>query len=208
MASINEIKGVIGRRGGLARPNRFKVDFAGLRAGPGIPGLDKSAAEDLNFLVDNISMPGRSINTFEYSIWNHPVKIPIGYDEDDIEIVFNLTNDFMPKKIIDAWSAIIINQSSYLAEYDEAYKRDIIIWQLDENDNIKYGVKLMGAYPLTSKGLFLDNSAESTLSRFSCTLTFNRFQVEPIPNEGVRVPRLLTTLDGISYGLPITIAER
>jgi hypothetical protein len=183
MATITDIKGVISRRGGLARPNRFKVDFTGLLAGPvTIPGLDVSTIKDLNFLVDNISIPGRTINTFEYAIWNHSIKVPTGYDEDDIEIVFNLTNDFMPKKIIDAWSAIIINQSSYLAEYDEAYKRDIIIWQLDENDNIKYGVKLMGAYPLASKGLFLDNSAESAISRFSCTLTFNRFQVEPIPN--------------------------
>lgn len=204
MATINDIKNVIGRRGGLARPNRFMVNFTGLLAqAPGsvpIPGLDPESTRDLNFLVDNISIPGRAINTFEYAIWNHPIKVPIGYDEDDIEIVFNLTNDFMPKKIIDAWLAIIINQSSYLAEYDAAYKRDVIIWQLDENDNIKYGVKLLGAYPLASKGLFLDNSSESTVSRFSCTLTFNRFQVEPIPNEGVRVPRSLTTTDGIRFG--------
>jgi hypothetical protein len=204
MATINDIKNVIGRRGGLARPNRFMVNFTGLLAQkPGsipIPGLDPESTRDLNFLVDNISIPGRAINTFEYAIWNHPIKVPIGYDEDDIEIVFNLTNDFMPKKIIDAWSAIIINQSTYLAEYDDAYKRDIIIWQLDENDNIKYGVKLLGAYPLASKGLFLDNSSESTVSRFSCTLTFNKFINEPIPNEGVRTPRSLTTTDGIRFG--------
>jgi hypothetical protein len=204
MATINDIKNVIGRRGGLARPNRFKVDFTGLLAAePGsvpIPGLDPESTRDLNFLVDNIGIPGRAINTFEYAIWNHPIKIPIGYDEDDIEIVFNLTNDFMPKKIIDAWSAIIINQNSYLAEYDSAYKKDVIIWQLDENDNIKYGVKLLGAYPIASKGLFLDNSAESTVSRFSCTLTFDKFINEPIPNEGVRAPRSLTTTDGIRFG--------
>lgn len=189
MATINDIKSVVSARGGLARPNRFMVDFSGLlrpNTGDGtvpIPGLDLQASRDLNFLVDNISIPGRAINTFEYSIWNHPVKVPSGYDEDDIEIVFNLTNDFMPKRIIDAWSSIIINQSTYLAEYDSAYKRDIVIWQLDETDKKKYGVKLLGAYPITSKGLFLDNSAESTVARFSCTLTFNRFQLEPIPAE-------------------------
>jgi hypothetical protein len=187
MATINDIKSIVSKRGGFARPNRFMVNFSGLRQ-PGIkgtapiPGLNAIDANDLNFLVDNISMPGRAINTFEYAIWNRPIKIPIGYDEDDIEIVFNLTNDFMPKKIIDSWSSIIINQSSYLAEYDVAYKRDIIIWQLDEQDKKKYGVKLRGAYPIASKGLFLDNSAESTISRFSCTLTFDRFEIEPIPN--------------------------
>jgi hypothetical protein len=205
MATINDIKSIIAKRGGLARPNRFMVDFSGLlipniSGAVSIPGLDSVSARDLNFLVDNISIPGRAINTFEYAIWNHPIKIPIGYDEDDIEIVFNLTNDFMPKRIIDGWSSIIINQSTYLAEYDSAYKRDIIIWQLDENDNKKYGVKLLGAYPLASKGLFLDNSAESTVSRFSCTLTFNRFIPEPIPNESVRIPKVLTAEDGIKFG--------
>ena len=188
MATIKDIISLVAKRGGLARPNRFMVDFSGLLqpsigdATVPIPGLDTESSRDLNFLVDNISMPGRAINTFEYAIWNHPIKIPIGYDEDDIEIVFNLTNDFMPKKIIDNWSSIIINQGSYLAEYDAAYKRDIIIWQLDEKDKKKYGVKLRGAYPIASKGLFLDNSAESTISRFSCTLTFDRFEIEPIPN--------------------------
>ena len=186
---ITKIISIVAKRGGgFARPNRFMVDFSGLlqpNIGDGtvpIPGLDKESSRDLNFLVDNISMPGRAINTFEYAIWNHPIKIPIGYDEDDIEIVFNLTNDFMPKKIIDSWSSIIINQGSYLAEYDTAYKRDIIIWQLNEKNEKIYGVKLRGAYPIASKGLFLDNSAESTISRFSCTLTFNRFEIEPIPN--------------------------
>lgn len=170
MPTINDIKTVITKRGGLARPNRFRVDFSSLTQI--MPDQD---LRELNILVDNISIPGRVINTFEYGIWNHTIKIPSGYDEDDIEIVFNLTNDFMPKKIIDAWSARVINQKSYLASYDADYKYDIEVWQMDEYNNDVYGVKLMGAYPIASKGLFLDNSAESTVSRFSTTITFNRF---------------------------------
>lgn len=170
MATINDIKTVISKRGGLARPNRFRVDFSSLN---GI--MPDQDLRELNILVDNISIPGRVINTFEYAIWNHSIKVPSGYDEDDIEIVFNLTNDFMPKKIIDAWSAQIIDQKNYLMSYDTDFKYDIEIWQMDEYNNDVYGVKLMGTYPIASKGLFLDNSAESTVSRFSCTLTFNRF---------------------------------
>jgi hypothetical protein len=139
---------------------------------------DGESLRDLNILVDNISIPGRAINTFEYSIWNHSIKIPGGYDEDDIEIVFNVTNDYLPKKIIDKWSERIINQSNYLTGYDSDFKRDVTVWQLDEFDKKIYGVKLIGAYPIASKGLFLDNSAESAVSRFSCTLTFDKFVVE------------------------------
>jgi len=173
MPTIEDIKTVISRRGGLAKPNRFKVDFAGLSA----IRLDVDVNySDLNFLVDNISIPGRVINTFEYAILNHSVKIPSAYDEDDVEIVFNLTNDFMPKKIIDAWAAKVINQGSYLASYATDYKCNVTISQLNENDDVVYAVILKGAYPIASKGLFLDNSAESTVSRFSCTLTYDRFE--------------------------------
>lgn len=181
MSSIDKIKGIISRRGGLARPNRFMVDFTSLRYE--VPTASADATVDLNFLVDNINIPGRAINTFEYSIWNHSIKIPAGYDEDDIEIVFNVTNDFLAKKIIDEWSAKVINQKTYLASYDNDFKKDINIWQLDDRDKKIYGVKILGAYPISSKGLLLDNSAESTVSRFSCTLTYNRFELAEIPQE-------------------------
>jgi hypothetical protein len=108
MATITDIKGVISRRGGLARPNRFKVDFTGLLAGPvTIPGLDTSTIKDLNFLVDNISIPGRAINTFEYAIWNHSIKVPTGYDEDDIEIVFNLQRSGLPRWFFILFRALV-----------------------------------------------------------------------------------------------------
>lgn len=172
MASINDFKTTISKRGGLARPNRFEVDFSGLSK-LNISELD--SLKDMSFLVDNISIPGRVISTFDYSIWNHPIKVPGGYDEDDIEIVFNITNDFMPKLIMDKWLAKIINQWTYLVSYDGDYKCDIIIKQLDEADRIVFSAKLINAYPISVKGVLLDNSSESSVSRFSSTIAFDRF---------------------------------
>lgn len=172
MASINALKSLIQKRGGFARPNRFMVDFSSLSK-LNITGL--ADLSDLSLLVDSISIPGRALNTFEYAIWNHPIKIPTGYDEDDIEIVFNITNDFIPKMIMDAWFAKVINQWSYLINYDSDYKCDITIKQLDEADRIIFSAKLINAYPISVKGVFLDNNSESSISRFSSTIAFDRF---------------------------------
>lgn len=172
MASINDIKSLINKRGGLARPNRFMVDFSYL-INLNIAPLDN--LKDLNLLVDSISIPGRSINTFDYSIWNHPIKVPGGYDEDDIEIVFNVTRDYVSKVIMDSWFAKVINQWTYMVNYDSQYKSDLIIKQLDENDKVIFSAKLINAYPISVKGIFLDNNADSSVSRFSSTIAFDRF---------------------------------
>jgi hypothetical protein len=182
MATIDNIKTLVNRRGGFAKPNRFRVDLGGILQK--IPGLarDPNLTSDLNFLVDSISIPTRSVNTFNYSIWNHDIKIPIGYEESEIEITFNITNDFITKKIMDDWSKLIIDQSTYLIAYSSEYKCDIDIHQLDENNKEVYSVKLKGAYPTSVKGILLDNNSESAIGKFSSTLVFDRFEVIPINN--------------------------
>jgi hypothetical protein len=175
MATINDIKTLVNTRGGFARPNRFVVEFAGVQGIINEVDSSNNSVKDLNILVDSISIPGRTINSFEYAIWNHSIKVPTGYDEDDIEIVFNVTNDFLSKKIMDAWLAKVINQRSYYVSYDDDYKKNFKIFQLNERDEKVFGVELVGAYPVSVKGLFLDNNSESSVSRFSATFTFNRY---------------------------------
>lgn len=172
MPSINNLKTLINKRGGFARPNRFAVDFSSLMNLQivGLPDLS-----DLNLLVDSISIPGRNIDTFEYSIWNHNIKVPSGYSEDDIEIVFNITNDYLSKTVMDKWLGKVINQWSYLVSYDSDYKCDVTIKQLDESDKVIYSAKLINAYPISVKGVLLDNNSESAISRFSTTLAYDRF---------------------------------
>lgn len=175
MATLEDIKGMVNRRGGFARPNRFIVDFSGLKSIA--DQLQNTDIVDLNFMVDSITMPGRTLTTFDYAIWNHPIRIPGGYSEDDIEIVFTITNDFAPKIIMDAWLALVVNQWTYHAAYASEYKKDFEIWQLDEADKKVYGVKIMGAYPAAVKSLLLDNNSESAVSRFSVTIPYDRFVI-------------------------------
>lgn len=175
LGPIDKLMSMVNRRKGFARPNRFEVDFSGLIKLNLSETKGNDTLADMGTLVDSISIPGRSFSTFEYSIWNHPIKVPSGYDEDDIEIVFNITNDFMPKMIMDAWFAKVINQWSYLVSYDSDYKCDITIKQLNENDDVIFTAKLINAYPISVKGVFLDNNSESSISRFSSTIAFDRF---------------------------------
>jgi len=175
MITIDKLIGVVGRRSGFAKPNRFMVDMSNVVAKLNL-GSDVNAAHDLNILVDNINMPGRTLSTIEYSIWNHNVKIPHGYEEDDITITFNLTGDFFIKRLLDEWHKKVIDHSTYLLSYAEDYLCDIKIYALGEKNEKNYGVHIKGAYPTAVRGLLLDNNSESTIAKIETVLSYQRWE--------------------------------
>lgn len=178
MASVDNIKSTISARGGFAKPNRFKVDFSGLLSKFPSNQFGIRDIADMNIMCDSCTIPGRTLLTTDWSIWNHQIKIPVGgYDEDDIEMVFNVTNDYFIKRIFDAWLDLVVNQDTYHVGYDASYKADLIISHLDERDNEVYRAKIQGAYPLTVKPISLDNNSESTVSKFSTAITFDRYRI-------------------------------
>ena len=88
--SIDKIKSVIGKRGGLAKQNRFNVIFTppsggllnigggilGALASGGNPGSLINDPRDISLLAENITIPGRNLNTLDYIAEKQAVKIP------------------------------------------------------------------------------------------------------------------------------------
>lgn len=168
-SSINDFKSAIMRNRGLAKANRFKVEITS------VPGLSGST-RDLNFLCETVNLPGKQITTLDYDNGTRrPVKIPTGYIEDDVTMVFNLTNNYLVKKALDSWMQRIIDVNSYRLAYDSAYKRDIKITQLDDNNAIVYTAQLKSAYPITINSIDLDDNAESTITKVTTVFTYDNF---------------------------------
>lgn len=166
-SSINDFKSVILRNRGFAKANRFKVEITS------VPGASGSA-RDLNFLCESVNIPGKQITTLDYDNGTHrPIKIPTGYIEDDVTMIFNLTNNYLVKRALDSWMQQIINANSYRLAYDAAYKRDIKISQLDENNAVVYTSILYAAYPITINSIDLDNNSESTISKATVVFTYD-----------------------------------
>lgn len=168
-SSINDFKSAILRNKGLARPNRFSIEITG------VPGRNFNT-RDLSFLCESVNLPGKQINTFEYDNGTRrPIKIPTGYIEDDVTMVFNLTNNYLVKNVLDDWMKSIINVDTYLlASEENNYKKDIRINQLDENNSIIYTAHLEKAYPITINSIELDSNAESAIQKVTAVFTYNK----------------------------------
>ena len=167
---INQFKALIQKRGGLARANRFEIIIP-LPAG--IPEEDRG--RDLTLLCESTVLPGKQIMTNEYSIYGHASKIPYNLVHEDVSCIFNVTNDMYVKKIFDAWQNLVINADTYHIQYDEVFKTDLRIRQLNEDDRPIYEYTLQGAFPISVQAMIVDNNADQQTQKLSVLFTYSKF---------------------------------
>ena len=160
--SIDNLKSTIGKRGGIAKTNRFAVfmsppqstllnlDLQNIGVNLLSGTFDAKSLindpRDVGLLCERCSIPGKQIQTMEHSHFRQSVKIPNSYLLEDIEFSFLLTNDYHIKKMFDTWTNLIVDPDTYKVNYKEVYQRDIVIQQLNEQNIPIYGIKLKNYY--------------------------------------------------------------
>ena len=148
MATIEDLKATISKKGGLARGNRFNVIFTPpkqslLNLNPetiissAISGNFSARnlindPRDINVLCTSVALPGRQISTLDYQAEKQTIKIPYGELHDDVTCTFLLTNDYYMKTVFDSWVGSIVDMDQYAVAYKRDITTDVIIQQLDE----------------------------------------------------------------------------
>ena len=122
--NIDNLKSVIGKRGGVAQVNRFEIQVT---LPDNLRGID---TRDFSILCESCTLPGRQITTIDYQILQQSYKIPSGFINDDVSFTFILTNDFYVKKAFEAWANAVVDFDSYKAKYRDNYAGEITIRQL------------------------------------------------------------------------------
>jgi len=190
---IDDFKATIGKHQGLARGNRFliymrppeqsilNIDVSNI-AISALSGNFKASSlindpRDIALLCDSTSLPGRQIQTMDnpHLGFRNTIKHPTQYFNEDIEFTFHLTNDYYMRKMFDKWMGLVINQETFLKNYDEVYTSDITIQQLNAENMPVYGVKLKNAFPITMGGVELNNGSSET-QKLSITFTYEDFE--------------------------------
>lgn len=192
--SINDLKGAIGKHGGVAMQNRFAVymqppaasllniDLQNIAVSL-ISGNFRASSlindpRDIGILCESCTLPGRQITTVDYQSYAHPEKIPYGFINEEVTFTFLLTQDYYVKKMFDKWAKSVIDPDKYTAGYADKYTTDVVIQQLNKENLPVYGVKLKGAYPVTFSSVTLDNTAENSIQKFSVTMAYENFTEE------------------------------
>ena len=209
-AGIDTLKSTIGRRGGLAKANRFALYITHPGKKPSIfntdiEGIVGNAARtlisggslslssfvedprDMYLLCESVSIPGRQIATQEHFTDSKAVKKPYAYMNEDVNMVFHLTNDMYIWNYFHSWQqAIISSNGNRGVAFLDDISTDIIIQVMGNTDYIPVKtIRLKGAFPTTLGSIELSNASDNQTIRVNITMSYEDWEE-------------VSTLDGFS----------
>ena len=192
--SIDTLKSVIGKKGGLAPGNRFNVIFAPpavsllnlnpenivgsiISGGFSIANLINDP-RDISILCTKATLPGRTVSTFDHQDAVQQNKYPQTYLDEEVSMTFRLTNDYYIKNMFETWMSGIFDTESYRVGFKKDYSVDVVIQQLNQKNIPVYGVKMEKCFPTNLSSVELDNTADNTMSEVTVTWAYDKFKPE------------------------------
>ena len=161
--TLSEILGLGNSTDGMSRPNRYEVTLfppTGARGSRGnttnvfskIMGdlLGDGTVRATGLRCESISMPGRNIDsTPDGNIYGPEREIATGDSFADINAVFQCSSDMREKKYWETWQRLTYNPKTFDIGYYNDYVGTVDIHTLDEQENRRYGCRLVEAWPKT-----------------------------------------------------------
>ena len=209
-AGIDTLKATIGRRGGLAKGNRFALYITHPGKKPSlfntdVEGILGNAARsvisggslslgsfiedprDMYLLCESVNVPGRQIVTQEHFVDMKAVKKPYAYMNEDVGLVFHLTNDMYIWNFFNTWQQAIIDPvGNKGVSFLNDIGTEVLIQVMGNTDYIPIKtIKLKNAYPTTLASMEMSNSSENTTLRCNISLAYEDWEE-------------VSTLDGLS----------
>ena len=167
-----------------ARANRFNVNFMCPPLGIYLQGLR----------CTNATLPGRQIETSDFSTYGPLEKRPfnVGMDGQEVSFTFVCDSTFADRFILEAWQGAIFSgpgsvgnsvnpQFSYIygnGKDMNGYAGTVEIQQYTRSDKLSLTYELMDAFPIGYAAQQLDSSAGDALMQFECTFAFRTFSTK------------------------------
>tara|TARA_R110000782_G_scaffold32709_3_gene79594 strand:- start:409 stop:1026 length:618 start_codon:yes stop_codon:yes gene_type:complete len=120
-----------------------------------------------------ISFPGRNLDTTpDTNIYGPTREIVTGFSFAEITGTFVCSSDMREKLFFETWQRLAFNNTTWALGYYDDYVGSVDIHQLDENDNKRYGVELIEAFPKTIAAQPLGYGSNDTLHKIDVTFSY------------------------------------
>ena len=169
---------------GIGRKNRYRVAFT-LPAGVGGGGAfvnansksgaitaiqqqyNPASAGAVNIMCNTMSMPQRSLLTYDLTQNSAPFGVPYSASYDPATFTFYADQDLNTKKYFDIWQSTVVNLKNNTMNYPSEYVSSVDMWALDTMGQDTYGVHLEEAWPVTVGSVdygYADNDSVQVIS--------------------------------------------
>ena len=154
---------------GYAVPNRFEVIIL---APPKMTNYAEQRRVSLR--CESINLPGRNLNSgTDTNIYGPTREIVDGVTyADDINMTFQASSGLEERVFFEKWQAQAFDERSWNVGYYKNYIGTVDIYIMNRQDERKYGIKLMEAFPKTIGAQELSQSANNELMKLAVTFSF------------------------------------
>ena len=176
-AVLNELLSGYHGTGGFSRPSRYEVLIIPPRGSNNNPTSgdisNNKTIRETSLACESISFPGRNIDTTtDTNIYGPTREIASGFSYAEVSATFRCSSDMKEKLYFETWQKQSFNTQTWSMQYYEDYIGAVQIFQLDENNNRKYGVELVEAFPKTIGAMTLDYSNGSEIHKLPVTFSY------------------------------------
>jgi len=159
--TLDEILGMGRSKDGIGRQNKYEVTLFPPTGQAGSRGkssnifskimgeiLGDGTVRATGLKCEQIELPGRTIDTTpDTNIYGPERNIATGYTFADITATFQLSTDLREKKYFESWQRLTFNPQTFAMGYYDDYIGSVDIHTMDEQNNKRYGVKLVECFP-------------------------------------------------------------
>ena len=184
--SVDTLKAEINNLGGFAKNNKFSVVIS---APSGIPALrNNGMLRRLSFFCDTVSLPTKSLATFEKTIYGPVKAMPYRMTFTEASMSFIMTDGMNEKKYFDAWQNKIVDEKSGNLGFFDDYVCDINIKKFGRDagsigNTPTYEVTLFDAWPSIVAEVQLSHSGGTEAMKLPVTFQFKKWE-SSIPHPG------------------------
>ena len=168
---LNDILSEFHSDNGYAIPNRFEVLITR-------PGGSANDARKVSLRCETVLLPGRNLNTTTDGMPYGPsreIVDGVSYAE-DISMTFQASSGLDERVFFEEWQELAFNKQTWNVGYYDDYVSTVEIYLLDRQDQRRYGIKLIEAFPKTIGGTDLSQAANNEIIKTSVSFSFRYWE--------------------------------
>ena len=182
---LNDFVSNLNASGGVAQPNRYRVQFGGVGPNAALQkaGVSIRSLENLTMMCESIQMPGQNVRSVEDPMRFGPVREQAqGVTYGSVNARFICSSDLREKVFFEEWQGMIFNDKSWEVRFYKEYEGDILITQLNRKEMPTYKIKLYEAFPKIITQQELGWNMNDNYQTLSVELMFHNWKRESIGN--------------------------
>ena len=172
-SKLSEVIAAIRRSGGIASPNRYEV----LIHPPWRRRDSSREIEDVSIKCENISLPGRNLNSSpDVTIHGPRREVVNGAAFDDaVDMIFTASRDMRERVFFEKWQYAAFDQNTWNVNFYNDYIGSVDIYLLDNSSpkgRRMYGLKLHECFPKTIGPIPLSYATRDEAIKINVSMNF------------------------------------